>query len=527
MKRIVLTLVSAVTLAATGVADHQVAFGSLYPPGSITWEDEYNGVLSTGGEDFVFEIQLPLDFQLAGQDHFLTSVRFDTPGPGQMATFIAGDPVQPLSVQDFAFWAPSANPTNVTTLPYDSQSFVAGGQNFDVDDFLILGGPQLRFQATSYYAYDSPQTLVVAHREFLFDLPTNTPIVIVTPTRFVLTASEVVDSITRRLEYVGSSGLIPAKVLLIDVETGAIEEYPYGPKGFGLPVDEPWVIGPVPPEDLLELQIEVLDETSAPVPDATVFGTTTRVDLFAAGALSEPFELTTDPLGLVEQPFLSAIQLTVTKDGYYHHVTPVMPREDFDSDELTIQLDPELVRVPMIRSFRRVRKKWTDESALINESAPIEVGVRFMDGYGPESHLAMTDDEFEADVWFEITPSGSAYGPNNEPYFRDWEVIVTGLNDWDLAMGLTWKEADEGGHMREAPTGKYSSKLQYKVSTLPNGLYVRHDGGQRYGKIWDLEFSQAPKSTETLRLFFLSYSVQESPVGTRSLNPVGVSDFGR
>ncbi len=81
--------------------------------------------------------------------------------------------------------------------------------------------------------------------------------------------------------------------------------------------------------------------------------------------------------------------------------------------------------------------------------------------------------------------------------------------------------------MREAPDAGYRPALKADVGTFFDGLYVYRGAEDRYGKLWGIRYMDSSFAGETFRGLSLSYLVQAFPVGTRSMNPEGLSDFGR
>ncbi len=501
-------------------AEHQEALAALFPSGSFEWNDTVSGVLNLNGEKHAFLMSEPLDFDLWNARQFACSVRFDDYPESRFEQFLRGETLQRPSLSSRLLFAPKGQPQQVRAIPFAENAHWTVEHHLAVGDVLGTGDVQFQVRTTCAYTRQAPAAVIVeSQREFLIQ-PTGEIRVALTGGEYVRSADELGPFVRRRIEYKQADPPQPPYVSRVDLDSGSVETWalPYGTSVVS--VDRPWVVPILPGTSPASLELLVLNEGGIPLPGAQLHGTSKAMDLLRHEELLQPIGLDCDATGQATISFHGQLDLLVRSDGYYEESLQ-LSSQSVPNGPFPLPLTKELARIPVVTSEREVQFVSADGMD------PIAVGLRLVQGYGPDENARWTSAAAEADLWIELTPNGPAFGQAGEPLWSDWALTVTGNGGWQVAAGPSVAEAIGGATMREAPNSGYEADLTNTVGNFADGIYLWNAIDGRYGKVWGFRYLDLSFGATTFQTVILCYLAQQEGTGTRSLNPDSLNGYGR
>lgn len=225
--------------------------------------------------------------------------------------------------------------------------------------------------------------------------------------------------------------------------------------------------------------------------------------------------------GSIELPVGVLIDLEIDEEGFY----PL--RERFYTQEVShlygrnhtaTQVTEEVVQLTLERRIAPV-KMWESRSPVtlrlnLNEAESV-LGLRLEES--PSTLIKGPGEAVqEADIIFTVLTDDSKGKGSPCP----WKVTVGGQNGWAFVAAAPDEDAYS---VTRAPAEGYVERLSFTNCALPEMLFVRKDGGERYGLIYNLGIDQTSNGIGSPReshwRIYLKYRVQASANSSRSVVP--------
>ncbi len=273
------------------------------------------------------------------------------------------------------------------------------------------------------------------------------------------------------------------------------------------------------------LKIRVVNNAGVPIPNAIVSGEvrepTTMMNLEPA---FKRFDGMTDGDGEFEIETPGSVLIRIEAEGYFSLMRK-WRAGDVPKGTTEIVLDQAPEAVPMF--------KLTAASGWWKESRDrLDVGVQIKETVG--SNYPVVENEQDADLWFEFSRTGTTVRreedvPTSEtvPEYNtsQWRIRIKARNGWSLAPG---PDPVQGGTadslMTVAPQKGYVTELEFEGQWEPARLfYLRHDDGDRYGKITEFIFRDSTLGEVDQGGFSMRGLIQRESTGSSSLHALSPS----
>ncbi len=274
-------------------------------------------------------------------------------------------------------------------------------------------------------------------------------------------------------------------------------------------------------EKLLSIIVE--NEDGDPIAGARVTGTwSSSRGWSSTGNGVSPFRGTTNANGEFSQSTPSSITIGIRATGYYP-ISRYWGRGQVPQSPVTITMKRAPQAVPMFEWVRVAAwwKEWRDQFSFGVSIAP-----------APPTKLNVTEERDKSDLWFEITTDDALARPrsvtsdDDDPaqVRRNWSMSIYALHGWQIAPGPPAPSGEKNDpNMRYAPKSGYVSELHFDT-TENLALFLHHSSSGRYGKAYDLEFSDRSYPGIGNFSFHVEGLVQEENSGTTSLYPMSYEE---
>jgi hypothetical protein len=357
-------------------------------------------------------------------------------------------------------------------------------------DFMGNGTTQAKITAGVIYGEADPTKLYQTERVYLFSLPVGEPLLALTTKRLVISTDSGGPLMKREMTFkdLNGDGINDIELLTTNMDV-LIKEGRHetverstvsNARGHFTPEDDkPWerwpsdvVIG------LRKLQLQVMDEAGKPMGGISV-----RIEIITTLLMeSKTIEknMTTDDNGNINLTVDGRVNYSINSTGYVplHKLIELL-----EIPEGVVQIT--LVKTPPPVSMARGRVgdalKWGKELPIY------EAGIKFPDEPGETPSSAfLVNEKDKASIWIQAckTTKWKSIGDKGE-----WTISIEGVNGWDVAPGPKSVCLENDPLMMIAPTDGYMLRIEHKREPVGEGVFIRHAGSNRYGKIFNYYFS--------------------------------------
>jgi hypothetical protein len=221
---------------------------------------------------------------------------------------------------------------------------------------------------------------------------------------------------------------------------------------------------------------------------------------------SEVFKGYTDAEGNFQKHSPGNITITITHKGFYSLTRGWAP-DAIPPNRVTLTLEPAHAAVPMIGG--NAHKFFDAPKALYT------FGIQLIETHDVPNPDNITENPGNADVWIEARRIENQQAEDNAKT-RKWTISIRSFTGWEFA--LVELSSGDTDPMREAVDDGYVRNLEFPLKECPSGVFLRHPGTNRYGKLYDLGFRDDLGANYGSFVFRTNYAVQTESSGTRSLN---------